>query len=240
MEIDNLIFRSSSVGGLCGKTGLGATGEKLAIKTYLQKRYGRYKEFTSKYTEKGIACEGSAINAYNSLFDTNYVKNNTRIYNEFITGECDIDTGDSIIDIKNSWDLFTFHDSKTSDNKMYEWQGQCYMELYDRPMFQLIYVLEDAPDLNIFKEINYAGEIEEWEEVQIIANMVYTKESFFRLIDTQGLGGDVKTDKLINNFIEIPYFERIHAKQFARDSAKYEFIKSRIIEARNFLKSIYK
>jgi tRNA dimethylallyltransferase len=52
--IDNLIFRSSAVGGLCGKTGLGATGEKLAIKTYLQKRYGRYKEITNKYLEKGI------------------------------------------------------------------------------------------------------------------------------------------------------------------------------------------
>ena len=50
--IDNLIFRSSVVGGLCGKTGLGATGEKLAIKTYLQKRYGRYKEITNKYLER--------------------------------------------------------------------------------------------------------------------------------------------------------------------------------------------
>jgi hypothetical protein len=237
--IDNLIFRSSSVGGLCGKAGLGATGEKLAIKTYLQKRYGRYKEITNKYLEKGIACEDAGIKTYNNLFNTDYVKNDTRVYNDFITGECDIDTGESIIDIKNSWDLFTFHESKTSDNKLYDWQGQCYMELYDRPTFQLVYVLEDAPDLNIFKEINYAGDIEEWEEVQIIANMVYSQSTFDRLIETQGLGGDVKTDKAIKSFIEIPASERLHAKQFSRDSAKYEFIKTRINEARKFLKSIY-
>jgi hypothetical protein len=69
--------------------------------------------------------------------------------------------------------------------------------------------------------------------------MVYTQSTFDRLIETQGLGGDVKTDKAIKSFIEIPAAERLHVKQFSRDLAKYEFIKTRINEARKFLKSIY-
>jgi len=221
--IDNLIFRSSATGGLCGKTGLGATGEKLAIKTYLQKRYGRYKEITNKYLEKGIACEDAGIKSYNSLFDTYYVKNDTRVYNDFITGECDIDTGESIIDIKNSWDLFTFHESKTSDNKLYDWQGQCYMELYDRPTFQLVYVLEDAPDLNIFKEINYAGEIEEWEEVQIIANMVYSQSEFgYEIINKFGakLYGVIRTTRMES---EDYYLELIQETKKAFHSMEQPF-----------------
>jgi hypothetical protein len=53
------------------------------------------------------------------------------------------------------------------------------------------------------------------------------------------LGGDIKTDKAIKSFIEIPLAERLNVKYFSRDSAKYEFIKTRIINARKFLKSIY-
>ena len=245
--IDELIFRSSSVGNLCGKTGLGATGEKLAIHVYLETKYGRVKEFSSKYTDKGLSCEESAINALNSIHQKQYVKNEVRICNDFITGECDIDDKESdlIIDVKNSWDLFTFHDAKTTDNKNYEFQGQCYMELYNRSNFSLIYMLEDAPDNIILKELEresykWNGETPEWREVQIIGSMIYNAENFNRFIDIRSLGGDSFTDKLIDTYIEIPQTERMHIKSYERDSKKYDFIKSRVLEARKFLKTIYK
>lgn len=245
--IDNLIFRSSSVGGLCGKSGLGVTGEKLAIQTYLEVRYGRRKEFTSKYTQKGILCEEQAIKTLSVLNNKNYIKNDIRLSNEFITGECDIDSEseDLIIDVKNNWDIFTFNESKVGKNLNYEIQGQCYMELYNRNDFQLVNMLEDAPDSIILNALEkesykYNGETPEWIEVEIIKSMVYDKANFERFINLRGLGGDELTDKCIDRFIEVPQSERINIKYYERNAVQYEFIVSRIREARNFLKKHFK
>lgn len=244
--IDELIFRSSSVNDLCGKSGLGVTGEKLAIYNYLETKYGRRKEFTSKYTDKGLQCEPAAIKTLSLIENKEYVKNETRLYNSFITGECDIDNeqGNEIIDIKNSWDLFTFHDSKTANVAKYETQGQCYMELYNRSNFRLVHMLEDAPDNLVLaaleKESNkHVGETPEWIEVEIVKNMIYTKENFFRFLDMRSLGGDELTDKCISTFIEIPQTERISIKTFKRDAIYYEFITKRVQLAREFLKKTY-
>jgi hypothetical protein len=245
--IDELIFRSSAVNDLCGKSGLGVTGEKLAIYNYLETKYGRRKEFTSKYTDKGLQCEEGAIKALSLLENKSYVKNEIRIYNKFITGECDIDNeqDNEIIDIKNSWDLFTFHDSKTANVNKYETQGQCYMELYKRSSFRLIHMLEDAPDNLVLAALEKEGYkhkdglTPEWIEVEIIKNMIYTKENFIRFLDIRCLGGDELTEKCIESFIEIPQAERISIKTFKRDAKKYDFVKSRVTMARTFLKTIY-
>jgi hypothetical protein len=247
--IDNIIFRSSQAGGLMGVKGLGATGEKLAINVYLEYKYGRVKEFSSKYTDKGTKNESLSIQSYNEIYQTNYVKNEVRLFNDFITGECDVDdeNKDTVLDIKNSWDLFTFHEAKTKTeaNKLYEWQGQCYMELYNRCNFKLVYMLTDAPDEIVLKELeresykHFGGETPEWREVQIINSMIFDKTNFERFINIRGLGGDELTDKLIDSFVHIPIEERVHIKRFERDKAKYLQLTKRITEARDFLKTIY-
>jgi hypothetical protein len=244
--IDELIFRSSSVNDLCGKSGLGVTGEKLAIYNYLESKYGRRKEITNKYFEKGIECEPQAIKSLSEIENKSYSKNEVRLYNSFITGECDIDNDqeDEIIDIKNAWDLFTFHDSKTANVAKYETQGQCYMELYNRSKFRLIHMLEDAPDKIILAALEkesykHNGETPEWIEVEILKNYIYTKDNFFRFLNIRGLGGDELTEKCINSFIEIPQKERISIKTFKRDKIYYEFITKRILLAREFLKKTY-
>ena len=106
-------------------------------------------------------------------------------------------------------------------------------------------MLEDAPDNIILKELEresykWNGETPEWREVQIIGSMIYNAENFNRFIDIRSLGGDSFTDKLINTYIEIPQAERIHIKSYERDAKKYDFIKSRVLDARKFLKTIYK
>lgn len=247
--IDEIIFRSSTVGNLMGTKGLGVTGEKLAVNTYLEYKYGRVKEFSSKYTEKGTKNEAQSIREYNQIFGTNYVKNEIRLYNEFITGECDIDDKecDTILDIKNSWDLFTFHEAKlkTEAKKLYEWQGQSYCELYNRSNFKLVYILSNAPDELVLKELekesykHFGGETPEWREVQIIGSMIFDKENFNRFVDIRGLGGDELTDKLIDTFVEIPLAERIHTIEVKRDKDKINQLYKRIKEARTFLKTIY-
>jgi hypothetical protein len=246
MNIDNILFRCSSWGDLMGKSGLGVTGEKLAIRTYIEYKYGRTKEFTSKYTDKGNLNEPIAIKSINEHLQRDYVKNEIRISNDHITGECDVDSEseDLIIDVKNSWDIFTFMESMATVNKNYEWQGIGYMKLYGRSKFKLIHVLEDAPIDIVLRELEresykHNGETPEYIQVQIISSLVYSRDEFDKIINYQGLGGDELADKMIDMFVEIPKTERISIRTFEFDEAKYKHGVSRVVEARNFLKNKY-
>ena len=73
----------------------------------------------------------------------NWVKNDKRVENEWISGCCDIITEFCIIDIKSSWSLDTFPSTsyELKDLNDYEWQGRAYMWLYDMPTFELCYVM---------------------------------------------------------------------------------------------------
>ncbi len=244
VNIDEIIFRASQIGELCGVKGLGKTGEKLARKVYLEHKYGRIKSFTSKCTDKGTQVEDSSIKELSDYLQKDFTKNEVRITNEFFTGECDIYDGldDTILDVKNSWDLFTFDDAKHDINKDYVYQGRVYMDLYKCSKFKLVHMLSDAPDAMILKALeieSYKGEVPEWREVQILTDMVYTQENFERFINIRGLGGDEFTDKLINSFVSIPIEERIFIREFLADENTLKFMQSRVTEAREYLKQIY-
>ena len=76
-----------------------------------------------------------------------YLKNTERLSNIFITGECDINAEDKIIDIKTSWSLETFPPSPEDiNNKDYEWQLRAYMWLYNKPKAELAYCMVSTPD----------------------------------------------------------------------------------------------
>ena len=61
---------------------------------------------------------------------------------ELMTGEADIVTDASIIDIKTSWSLDTFPVmAEDGYDAIYEWQLRAYMRLYDRPKAELIYCM---------------------------------------------------------------------------------------------------
>lgn len=116
--------------------------------------YGRKKEFTSKYTNKGNIVEQSSLDfvaselGYGSL-----VKNEKSFENEFLTGTPDAILEDHIIDVKNSWDCFTFPlFFNNVPNKSYYWQAQGYLALTGLDSYKLIYTLMDTPDELIKKE----------------------------------------------------------------------------------------
>ncbi len=141
--IDNLIFRCHSLGDLMGAKGLGLTGEKRAIHSYIEMFENRTSEIKSKYLEKGIFNESEAITLVNDVLQANFVKNDVRMTNDLITGECDIQSKDEIVDVKCSWDRFTFLDSFSGGGKNYEWQLRGYMQLYEKPKASVIYCLTD-------------------------------------------------------------------------------------------------
>lgn len=241
MSIDNIIFRCHSLGELAGKTGLGKTGQKRAIATYIENTDGRYKEIKSKYLDKGIFNESGAIELVNRVYHTNFQKNEARLYNDRITGECDILSIDEVADVKCSWDRFTFEESRLSDD--YEWQLRGYMELYDKPKARVIYCLTDAPDHMILKELEsasykYNGDLPDFIGIRIVINMIFDLDNFHRFLEMAPINL-AAVEKQVNNFIHIPIERRVHQVEFTRDAKKTEFIYGRIDEARQFLKGIY-
>lgn len=129
-------------------------GEVLSVgaKTYIAKQakefvYGFDEKISSKYMDKGIQVEDQSIELLNSVLFTNYLKNTERKDNDWITGECDIFTGDSIIDIKSSWSLATFPViASQGEDKDYEWQLRAYMMLWDVDQASIAYCLVSTPE----------------------------------------------------------------------------------------------
>lgn len=122
-------------------------------KTYLQEWlkeqiYGVRNQVDSKYLTKGIECEDDSIEIYALHNDLDFiVKNSQRFGNDYITGEPDLIFDDKIVDIKTSWDCFSFplFDDKVP-NKNYYWQLQSYMALTGKDHAQLAYVLVNTPE----------------------------------------------------------------------------------------------
>lgn len=109
--------------------------------------FGYTSPLVNRYLDKGINQELESINLLNSVRFENYEKNTQRIENEFLTGECDILTNDSIIDIKTSWSLDTFPElPEDIDSKEYEWQGRAYMLLFNRFEFELVFCMVSTWD----------------------------------------------------------------------------------------------
>ena len=241
MSIDNLIFRASSVPNLMGAKGLGVTGQKEAVKAYLNQFTDRYKDIKSKYLEKGIAMENGAIQLVNELRGTDYQKNDVRMFNDFLTGECDLICGDTISDIKCSWDIFTFYESMGSEGKDYEYQLRAYMELWNRPKAEVIYCLMDMPDTMLLNELEragrpYDGDLPDLIAIRIIKNSIFDLDNFHRFLEFAPIDRKA-VEKEINKFIHIPKADRVYSFDFERNQAKTELMYQRINDARQFLKT---
>jgi hypothetical protein len=141
-------FRASQLGKLMTSSRtkgevLGQTAKSYIIEQAKQDFYGYRTQLMNKYVLKGLEQEQDSIDLLNGVRFQNYVKNEQRAENEYLTGCCDIITEDSIIDIKSSWSLETFPATtfELKDLSEYEWQGRGYMWLYDMPSFELCYVM---------------------------------------------------------------------------------------------------
>lgn len=128
-------------------------------KTYLKELaieniYGFKKEFSNKYTRKGISQEDKSILRLSNFEDEFYVKNEKHFSEGFLSGTPDIVTDSEVIDIKTSWNATTFPiwDNELK-NKVYYWQLVAYMMLTGLSNARLVYILEDTPEEEIQDEI---------------------------------------------------------------------------------------
>jgi hypothetical protein len=142
-----MIFRCSSLGKIM--TSPRTKGEVLSetAKTYIRSLakedfYGYTSEIENKYLTKGINQELESIELLNAVRFEDYTKNSERITTDLLTGECDIITDDTIIDIKTSWSLETFPATEDeAHDKDYEWQLRGYMMLFNRPKAELVFCM---------------------------------------------------------------------------------------------------
>ena len=147
-----LRIRASSLGKIMtdpkGKDELLSVGAKTYIRKLAKEFvYGYEEKITSKYMDKGILMEDESIKLYNSVFFTGHTKNTERKTNDWLTGECDIFTGNKIIDIKTSWSLATFPCiGDEGIDKDYEWQLRAYMMLWNTGHAELAYCMVSTPD----------------------------------------------------------------------------------------------
>ena len=173
--------------------------------------YSRRKEIFSKYLDKGNAVEIESLDFIAKVLDySNLVKNEESFENGFLTGTPDAILDDHIIDVKNSWDCFSFPLYFNSvPNKDYYWQAQGYMALTGIDKYKLIYTLMDTPEELIQRE--YFGD-ESTDLVEFASKYKYSN---------------------------IDYKYRIKVFDIYRNDEDIENIYNRVEECREYLNSLW-
>lgn len=150
--------RSSKAGTLFTRGGASSVTVQTWIEEYIKEQvYGVKKEFSNKYTTKGIAMEDAAIDTAIEYLKLPFVMKNEEYFeDEYFTGTPDIVLPDEIIDIKCSFDCFTFplfvdaitkkDGSPLTKYRLYFTQLQVYMHLTGKKKARLCYVLMNTPD----------------------------------------------------------------------------------------------
>lgn len=165
MKFTDTLIRASSVGYLMTEPQskadkeaglLSKTAQKHLLEIYIAEKYGRKRDIQTKQMRKGVEVEQDSIDLLSLLVKKPYEKNTERFSNKYITGLPDIIDGDEIIDIKSSYDLWTFLGNMADKlDNLYYWQMQSYMWLTGAKKAKIAYCLVNTPDDIIEQEKYY-------------------------------------------------------------------------------------
>jgi len=225
---NKILFRASSLGKLMTEPRTKSEVLSETAKTYIQdlfkeRELGIYKEFSSRYTDKGIENEDIAINMASEVLNWDFVvKNETRFNNDWLTGEPDLLTDTLLADIKCSWSGATFPlFDKELKNKDYFWQMQAYMMLTGHEEAELVYCLTNTPHQIVEDEVRRAH----W-KLNLIDEDLDVREAV----------------QALHNFDHIQNELRVKRFIIKRDNEAIEKVKQRVEVAREYylsLKSIF-
>ncbi len=157
MDFSTYKFRCHALGNLLVDPRSKSETLSETTKTYLRELwikevYGREKYIQTKYMDKGISCESDSLELVKTVTGKTYFKNQKELSNEYIVGIPDVIDTNSIIDIKTSWDLWTFASvDEESAKKTYFAQLMGYMMLAEKKECTLAYCLVNTP----LEQINY-------------------------------------------------------------------------------------
>ena len=219
-----MIVRCSSLGKLMIEPRSKSEVLSQTAKSYIEDlfnelEFGYRKEFSSRYTDKGLEMEDEAIQFASEQFDWEFVvKNTERFTNDYITGEPDINTDSLLADIKCSWSLDTYPMFEADlKNKDYYWQLQGYMWLTGKTQAELVYCLMNTP-------------------LQIVEDEVRRAHWKAGLIDEDiDLRHEVQTK---HNYDNIPSKLRVKRYIVERDEKSIEKIIEKVEIAREYYKML--
>jgi len=186
----------------------------------------------SKFIQKGLLCENDSIALYNQVFLSNFVKNEERRENEWLTGEPDIIDANFGIDIKTSWSVDTFPIvSEEGEDKTYEWQCRGYMMLFDKPTWRVAYCLVDTPDNLIGYEDPSIHKVSHIPAHMRITEVLYERDSTLedKIKERVSVAQKYLEDLLIQltdkyeTFAKVTAYARVTPEQLRQASAKAEF-----------------
>lgn len=249
MNADEILFRASCMGKIMTEPRnksetLSERAKTYLVEKYIQEQYGRTKDFSNKYLDKGLSVEQSAITLYSRIKKEGFASNEEEKRNAYFSGTPDIIMPDKIIDIKSSFTIFTFMASKNDKlNKDYYYQVQTYCDLFDKPKGEVAYILENSPwhivEGELRREAYKYGDnasTPNWVEIRIIANHVYDLHTFNEYLSIRGI---VPSDDLskyaIAGFVEVPLKERHHSFEFDRNDIDIARMKDRVVECRKHM-----
>jgi hypothetical protein len=199
---------------------LSQTTKSYILELAIQEKYGIHKEFWSRYTDKGNEVEPEAIKLTESVLDVGFIyKNEEQFSNDWVTGKPDVNT-DVLIDVKSSWDAFTFFDKVIENelnNKDYYYQLQGYMWLTDKQEALLCYCLIDTPLQIVEDEIRR----EHWKQ-----NLISESSDLREFVEDKHMFG------------HIPMEKRVKTHVVKRDDEVIEAIKTRIEECNEYYNEI--
>jgi hypothetical protein len=125
---------------------LSKTAQRHLLDVYIAEKYGRKRDIQTKQMKKGIEVEDQSIELLNKYWGTSYSKNQDRYTNGFITGHPDILDSGKVVDIKSSYDLWTFLGNLPDKlDSLYYWQLMSYMWLTGATKGHIAYCLSNTP-----------------------------------------------------------------------------------------------
>lgn len=127
---------------------LSETTKTFAKEWLIEQIYGYRKEIKSKYLDKGNQLEDVAIDKAIEWLDLKFaLKNEKSFEDDFFTGTPDLVLEDEVIDIKISYDCFTFPLFESEiPTKDYFYQVQVYMHLTGKKKARVVYLLLNTPE----------------------------------------------------------------------------------------------
>jgi hypothetical protein len=204
---------------------LSETTKSYLIDLYVQEKFGREQDIFSKYITKGLMVEEDAITLYSRVKKTFHAKNELKLENDFIKGTPDLYSGETIqnatevIDIKSSWDIFTFYRNFVKDvPAAYYWQLQGYMALTGAKVSRLAFCLVDTPDVMINDE----------------KRKLMWKMGVATDMDDAYIEAAEQLDRLMK-YSDIPMQQRVCEFVIERNDADIERLYAKVSKAREYL-----
>jgi len=231
MNFSETLIRSSSVGYLMTEPQLKAdkeagllskTAQRHLLDIYIAEKYGRKKDIQTKQMKKGVAVEQDSINLLSKYMETPFEKNEERLSNAYITGLPDIINENMVIDIKSSYDLWTFLGNLPDKlDSLYYWQLMSYMWLTNAEVGYIAYCLSNTPD-NIIEQEKY----------YLLKNMdVVSEESPEYVKEAMKIEFNMKFD-------DIDVSERVLLFKVDRNDEDIAKIERKVLKAREYLHEI--